>query len=153
MPRRFWGLSVLSGLLAVSAQAAPLDPNAYTSLGTLNVSSGTLTINTDTLAAGSEYDRLVLSGLLGLGGALDVLLIDGFAPALGDEFDLFDFGSLVGTFGAVTLPGLGEGLAWDASNLYTDGTLAVTAIPEPTPAILLGLGLLGLAFAGKAAGE
>jgi autotransporter-associated beta strand protein len=30
--------------------AAPLDPNAFTSLGTLDVSAGTLTINTDTLA-------------------------------------------------------------------------------------------------------
>ena len=36
-------------LLATTADAAPLDPNAFTSLGTLNVTSGTLTINTDTL--------------------------------------------------------------------------------------------------------
>jgi autotransporter-associated beta strand protein len=36
-------------LLSASTIAAPLDPNAFTSLGTLDVTSGTLTINTDTL--------------------------------------------------------------------------------------------------------
>ncbi len=39
---------VLASMIAV--QGAPLDPNAFTSLGTLDVNAGTLTINTDTLA-------------------------------------------------------------------------------------------------------
>jgi hypothetical protein len=43
--------AVCLGLACVVAvQGAPLDPNAFTSLGTLNVGAGTLTINTDTLA-------------------------------------------------------------------------------------------------------
>jgi autotransporter-associated beta strand protein len=39
---------VLASMVAV--HGAPLDPNAFTSLGTLDVSAGTITINTDTLA-------------------------------------------------------------------------------------------------------
>jgi len=35
---------------AMTVHGTPLDPNAFTSLGTLDVSAGTLTINTDTLA-------------------------------------------------------------------------------------------------------
>src|SRR4051794_10526664 len=37
-------------LFIPAAATAQFDPNAFTSLGTLNVTSGTLTINTDTLA-------------------------------------------------------------------------------------------------------
>jgi hypothetical protein len=37
------------GAVAPALWAAPLDPNSFTSLGTLNVTAGTLNINTDTL--------------------------------------------------------------------------------------------------------
>jgi hypothetical protein len=44
-------MSLVPGLfVAVVAHAAPLNPLAYSSLGSLNVSSGTLTFNTDTLS-------------------------------------------------------------------------------------------------------
>ncbi len=48
----------------------------------------------------------MLSGNLELGGTLDVILIDGFAPALGNGFDLFAWSALAGAFSAVNLPTL-----------------------------------------------
>ena len=42
--------AVFATLLLAPAASGQLDPNAFPSLGTLNVSSGTLTINTDTLS-------------------------------------------------------------------------------------------------------
>ncbi|MBX3424040.1 MAG: hypothetical protein KF688_00030 [Pirellulales bacterium] len=44
-----WTCLAAALLSAAPALADPLDPNAFTSLGTLNVSSGSLTINTSTL--------------------------------------------------------------------------------------------------------
>jgi hypothetical protein len=40
------------------------------------------------------------------------------------------------------LPTLGNGLYWDASNLYTTGT--VTVVPEPASFMLVGMGALGV---------
>ncbi|MBA3483220.1 MAG: PEP-CTERM sorting domain-containing protein [Pirellulales bacterium] len=46
-------------------------------------------------------------------------------PSAGDEFDILDFGSLSGAFNTVQLPPLTGWLAWDTSQLYTTGVLAV----------------------------
>jgi hypothetical protein len=103
------------------------------------------------LLAGTEYDRLVVTGDLVLeGGQLLVALIDGFLPQAGNVFDLLDWGTLAGSFGTLALPSLADGLAWHTAGLYTDGTISVAAIPEPeTYALLLaGLGLLGFALPG-----
>ena len=99
------------------------------------------------LAAGA-HDRIEVDGLLTLGGgALQVRYLGAFAAGSGDLFDLFDWGSLSGTFGVIRLPGLSDGLAWDMSQLYVDGSISVALVPEPeTYALLLaGLGLLGFA--------
>lgn len=47
--RRLLAAAAVVGLSGM-ASAAPLNPNAFSSLGTLNVNSGSVTINTDTLA-------------------------------------------------------------------------------------------------------
>lgn len=49
---------------------------------------------------------------------------NGCMPKKGDRFKLFD-GTIVGRSTSLSLPALGEGLVWDASNLYTSGELAV----------------------------
>jgi hypothetical protein len=96
-------------------------------------------------SAGDGYDRYDVAGLLGLGGLLEVVLLDGYAPQAGDVFDLFDWGALSGGFDDIDLAGavLGEGLAWDLGRLYVDGSLAVTAVPLPAAAWLM-MGVLPL---------
>ncbi|MBN2218621.1 MAG: hypothetical protein JW719_14690, partial [Pirellulales bacterium] len=74
-----------------------------------------------------QYATLDVAGTLSLDGVLDVRLADGFAPTLGDTFDVFDWTSLEGTFDSVLLPTLGAGLGWNTSNLYTSGELVVTS--------------------------
>jgi fibronectin-binding autotransporter adhesin len=82
-------------------------------------------------AAGTGYDKIHVDGLLSIGGALSVSLINGFAPAAGDAFDLLDWGTLSGVFSSLQLPSLGGSLAWDATQLYTSGVLSVISVGVP----------------------
>src|SRR5690606_3824195 len=59
-----------------------------------------------------EHDQLLIGGQAALGGELEVTLIDGFTPSAGDVFDLFDWGSVVGTFDSVVLPALLPSQMW-----------------------------------------
>jgi hypothetical protein len=78
------------------------------------------------LVGGDEYDRLSVAGELAPGGTLQVTLIGGFTPQVGDWFDILDFGSLAGGgFDAVDLPELTGRKAWDESKLYTTGIIEV----------------------------
>jgi hypothetical protein len=90
-------------------------------------SSSSLNIELGGITPGSQYDQLLVSGALSLGGALDVTLINGFTPSAGQAFNILDWGSLAGTFSSITLPTL-AGLSWNTSQLYTTGMLSV-AIP------------------------
>jgi hypothetical protein len=94
---------------------------------------------------GSGYDALTVTGVLTAGGTLTVSLINGYSPTSGASFDLFDFGSLSGTFATVNLP---VGYAWNTDALYTTGVISLGAVPEPsTYALCAGLGALGVAVA------
>jgi hypothetical protein len=91
--------------------------------GDLTMSAGTIAIELGGAAAG-EFDEVFVRGALTAGGTLSVSLIDNFAPAAGDAFDILDFGSISGSF-HLELPALGAGLAWDASDLLTTGELSI----------------------------
>jgi hypothetical protein len=82
-------------------------------------------------AEGTLYDRLHVTGQLSLGGTLQVALTNGFSPAAGNSFDILNWGSLAGTFAALQLPALDEGLSWNTSQLYSDGVLTVAATGFP----------------------
>ena len=47
---------------------------------------------------GSQFDHVDVTGQLSLGGALNVVLINGFVPVQGNSFDLLNWGSLSGQF-------------------------------------------------------
>lgn len=104
---------------------------------------GTLLIEIGGLTPGSQYDQLNIGGVLGLGGLLDVDLINGFNPANGDVFNILA-GTTSSTFSNFSFPTLNAGLAWDTSDLYTLGNLKVA--PEPSSAALVLLALAGAAL-------
>lgn len=80
---------------------------------------------------GAEYDHMTVGGQFALDGALSVSLLGSFQPVLGQTFDLFDWGSLSGSFESIALPSLAGGLAWNASQLYTTGVLSIVAAGLP----------------------
>jgi hypothetical protein len=92
-------------------------------VGDLHLEAGTLRMELAGAAAG-QYDRLVVDGALAAGGALEIILIDGFSPAAGDSFDLLDFASASGSF-ALSLPSLSDGLQWNTTSLLTTGVVSV----------------------------
>jgi len=91
-------------------------------------------------------DAWQVSGRLRLGGVLQLVAGEGFAPTAGAVYPLFTAGTLeAGNWQldthAAPLP---EGLRWDASQLALNGSLRVAAVPEPASALLLALGLAAL---------
>ena len=114
---------------AVSVQNVLLDPTS------------TLILELGGTQPGSGYDQLDISGLATLNGTLEVTYLDGFSPSAGESFDLFN-GPTTGKFAQINLPALSNGLNWNTSNLYTDGTISVT--PEPSTLALLAAGAIGL---------
>jgi len=102
----------------------------------LENASGVMKLEIGGLVGGSSYDKIAITGTMTLGGALNVTLANGFTPAAGEVFDLLDWGSVAGSFAQVNLPTLAGGLAWDAGQLSTNGS--VTVVPEPRCAGLFG---------------
>jgi hypothetical protein len=88
--------------------------------------AATLKIELGGTTRGSMYDALNIVGNLSTESALEVSLINGFVPAIGQTFDILNWGSLSGQFSSLTLPSL-PGRSWDTSQLYQNGTLRVVA--------------------------
>ena len=107
------------------------DPGFSPTLSTVGnvgyASTSTLNIELGGTVRGSQYDAIVDSGELSLGGTLVVSLINNYSPAAGNLFDILDWNSLSGKFASINLPALGSGLAWNTSQLYTTGILSVVA--------------------------
>ncbi|MCG3147432.1 MAG: hypothetical protein PCFJNLEI_00872 [Verrucomicrobiae bacterium] len=118
------------------------------SVGTLTI-TGNLTLASSAvtvmeLTGGGTNDQFVVSGLMTYGGQLIVTNSTGFTFAAGQTFQLFDFGSQVGSFSLTNLPDLTAfSLTWDTTQLAAQGLLVV--VPEPSTLLLLVLGGVGLA--------
>jgi fibronectin-binding autotransporter adhesin len=142
------GTTVTAGTLELGSSGANLPD-----VGAVQVNGGTLALGASveiigSLALGSQgalafdlssaasYERLsAVNGITLSGGTLRLALSNGYVPSVGATFDLLDWGGpLTGSFTSLDLP---AGITWNTSNLYTNGTLSVVAIPEPAALSLL----------------
>ncbi len=133
--------TVLGNITVRGTMAPGSSPGVLSVTGSVTYANGsTLEIEIGGEERGIDYDVVDASGAITVasGATLSVALIDDFLPMLGDEFDILDFSSITGEFTTYSLPALGDGLAWDTSGIYTDGTIGVT--PEPASILLLGMG-------------
>ncbi len=88
--------------------------NVGGAVGTLVVSgnytqTGTGTLNID-LSTSTSHDRLQISGLATLAGALNLTGLNGYSPAPGLSFPIITWGGYTGGFGSVGLPPLNFGV-------------------------------------------
>ena len=90
-----------------------------------------------------NYGQLQVAGILNVGGGSAVELFGGFVPAADADSQIFDAGTLSGTFSAVLLPDLPGMLGWDSSRLYSSGTRSVILEPAMRPLLALGMLLAG----------
>ncbi len=86
--------------------------------------AGSLAIEIGGLAAGSEFDQLIVTGTASLAGTLAVVLMDDFVPRFGNSFMVVD-GTTTGSFTTLDFPALSAGLAWELPG--GSGTLTVGA--------------------------
>jgi hypothetical protein len=91
------------------------------------------TLNIELAGTGlSDFDRLVLTDQAQLAGFLNVSLLDGFSPALGNVFGFLSAaGGVTGTFNTTNLPSLAAGLAWSVSYNPTTVQLSVVQVGIP----------------------
>ena len=81
-----------------------------------------------------EHDQLSVGGTLTISNSTLTIVLSGiapapvFEPALGNTFNILNFGSIAGTFGTIDTSGavLPEPLVWDFSQLYLTGELIVS---------------------------
>ena len=84
------------------------------------------------MSPGSQHDRLNVTGAAGLDGTLDLELVGGFTPVVGDRFTVMTFGSRSGTFPIVQGNILGGGLTLTPVYSATDLVLLTVAGGEKT---------------------
>lgn len=135
------GAGAVVGTVSQDGTVAPGYP-----IGTLTVSGpiscGGGAVTRFELGGTNHHDQLICSDLQNLGGVLDVVLTNGYAPAKGDRFVLVSNsalgGLLIGNYAATNLPVLASGLGWEVQyngavsvELLVTGTTA-TATPYDT---------------------
>lgn len=76
-------------------------------------------------------DQVVVLGTLARGGTLEVLNTSVELLEAGDNFQLFNAPNVTGNFAAYDLPALEEGLAWNTSQLATNGRIWVVSTNPP----------------------
>jgi hypothetical protein len=82
---------------------------------------------------GVDYDQLVVSGNVTLGGTLQIALADGFSPQIGDAFAILSAGAVSGQFARILLPALQDD---KAILLLPNNTSVSLQTTEPVPVAL-----------------
>lgn len=81
----------------------------------------------EAVTPGTDYDQLTITGNAFLGNTLNVSLINGFTPSLGDQFVIMTFAVGVGTFSTTSLPSVAPN-SWSVLYNPTNVTLEVVNV-------------------------
>jgi hypothetical protein len=110
------GDSPTPGILSISGGSA----NGFTqgAAGAFNVIIGGTT-------AGTQFSQVNATGPVSLAGTLNVSLINGFAPAAGNQFTILNAASITGNFTTVNVPSLTGNLAFSVAVNATSVVLSV----------------------------
>ncbi len=95
-------------------------PGAATIRSTFTqTAAGTLAVNLAGHTQGKQYDLLNVTENATLDGTLEVSLIDGFVPSVGDLFQILKAQSIIGTFASLTTSDENDALGFSATVLYS----------------------------------
>jgi hypothetical protein len=92
-----------------------------------------------------QFDQLLVFGHADLGGALDVSLVNGFIPSIGDVFPILTATGGLTSFDALNLPALPSDRAWLATTTVDTLALSVVAAAPANPADFNGDGFVDAA--------
>jgi len=126
------GSGTITGALAVTGS---LQPGGSAAIGEIVVTgnytqSGVGQMTVELAGAGQgEYDVLTVTSLATIGGTLDIVLIDGFQPVLGQIFEILLYGSRGGEFDNITGLEIGGGLRLEVT--YLSDRLRVEVVSAP----------------------
>ncbi len=98
-----------------------LDPS-----GSLLVEIGGLTPGPGSPNINDGYDQVNVSGAATLGGTLQISLLDGYLPQVGDSFTIMTYGSATGAFNSVNGLVIGDGLVFKLEQGATELRLVVS---------------------------
>ena len=105
-------------------------------------STGILNIEIGGTTVGTQYDRLAITGAATLDGTLNVTLINGFSPAIGNTFQILTYASRSGDFSTKTVaPSLqadAPGTTAYTLSVVAPVTLTAIMITPANPTIITG---------------
>ncbi len=125
------GSLVFNGILDHSGTFSPgLSPGILT-VSKYDNTNGSLEIEIESTAGdGIGHDRLTVTNDATLGGTLNVYLLNGFVPAVGNSFTILTGASVSGTFSTANLPSLPTDRFWVTDYYPTSVVLSVaSALP------------------------
>jgi hypothetical protein len=157
------GGMIINGTLDVTAYGtfwvgpgSSLQVNGAMTNDRYGVVSGSITINGNYTQTGEgllheeiagaglgQFGQTEINGVADLAGTLDIDLIDGFTPSVGESFDIMSYDWRIGGFSNVDGLNIGDGLYFYLSYQPHDIMLTVGS-PEPGTLLLLTLALTGL---------
>ena len=121
-------------------------PTTYGDLDYINLSAGGLSLGARSSGTFGNGSLLIQdNGWLSGAAAGDLFNLFDWVSAMTGSFAMPGTATTGGAYGDIDLPSLSGTLSWDLSALTSHGVIAVmNVIPEPSRALLLFVGLLGL---------
>ncbi|MEO5369089.1 MAG: Ig-like domain-containing protein [Magnetococcus sp. DMHC-1] len=114
------GTAGTAGLLTINHTGSTL---AFGNTAFLNLDLGGTTV-------GTQYDKLAISGTVGLNGTLQINLINGFVPVAGNSFQVMSHTAASGSVDRISGLNIGSGLVLDPSFTSTGLTLTALAVTQ-----------------------